>query len=423
MSFFSVPLSGLNASQSALQAVSSNLANVSTDGYKDQNVTFSDVFAQTGIVNGAKDPIQAGGGVTTASTTSNFTDGPTTATNINTNAALKGPGFFVVRQGSGQEAYSRAGDFTTDSAGQLVAPDGSLVLGYPAVNGVVNTTAPLQPLTVGTGQISPAAATSNFSASVNLDASAAVGDNSANSTVNLYDSLGNQHTLQVTYTKTAANTWTYSATVPSKDLAAPASATAPNQQVASGTLSFDTSGNLTAPVDANGKPAPVSIAIPAFADGAAAQNLTWSLADKNGNSLLSQSALKSGTTNLVQNGNAAGALSDFSILADGTLQAKFTSGTTAAIGQLAVATVTNTQGLQQIGNNLFQATAGSGQAEIGIAGTGGRGTITGGSVEGSNVNVANEFSKLIVAQQAYQANAKTVTTFNQIEQATLAILQ
>ena len=219
MSFFSVPLSGLNASQSALQSISSNLANVDTDGYKDQNVTFNDVFAQTGVSNGALDPIQTGGGVATASTTSDFTAGNAVPTGIDSNMALAGDGFFVVQQPNGQIAYSRAGDFTTNHAGQLVAPDGSLVLGYPAQNGVVQTSAPLQPLQVGTGAVSPAVATTSFSTNVNLQATAAAGA-VVPATISVYDSLGGAHTLSVNFTKgstdlaTGTTTWNYAITVP-----------------------------------------------------------------------------------------------------------------------------------------------------------------------------------------------------------------
>ncbi len=422
MSFFSIPLSGLNASQNALQVISSNLANTNTDGYKDQTTTFSDIFAQSGITNGARDPIQTGGGVETASTVTNFTDGAATPTGVDSNLALSGAGFFVAQQPNGSVAYMRAGDFTTNKAGQLVAPDGSLILGYPAKNGVVDTTAALQPLAIGVGSISPATATSTFSASVNLNSSSAVSD-TASSTIGIVDSLGAQHNVQVTYTKTGANAWSYAVTVPSSDLAAPTSATAPTQQVASGTLSFDSNGKLTAPLDANGKPGVVPISVPGYADGSSPLSLSWDLGDKNGTSLITQTDLKSGTDTVVQDGRQAGTVNNYTVLADGTVQATFTSGQTSALGQVAVATVVNTQGLQQIGNNLFQVTDGSGQAQVGLAGTGGRGVIKGGYVEGSNVNTANEFSKLIVFQQAYQANAKSITTFNQIEQATLNILQ
>ncbi len=422
MSFFSIPLSGLNASQSALQSVSNNLANTDTDGYKDQNVTFADMFAQSGITNGAGDPFQTGQGVLTSSTTSDFTAGTVTATGINSNMALNGNGFFVMQQANGTIAYSRAGDFTQNKLGQLVAPDGSLVLGYPAANGVVNTAAPLQPLVVGTGLTTPATASTAFNATINLSATTATNAQASASPITVFDSLGGSQNLKISYTKTGPNSWSYAVTIPSSALASPTSSTG-EQTLATGNLSFDSNGKLTSPVTATGAPAPVAITVPALADGAAPLNLNWDLADPSGNSLVTQTDLASSTTSADANGNAGGVLSNFSIGADGTIEGLFANGTTTALGQVAVATVANDQGLQQVGNNLFQATAGSGVAQIGFAGTGGRGTITGGSVEGSNVDVASEFSKMIVAQQAYQANAKVVTTFDQVSQATLAMIQ
>ncbi len=420
MSFFSVPLSGLNANQNALQSVSSNLANENTDGYKDQNVTFSDVFNQSGVTNGALDPLQTGQGVNTASTTSNFTEGNVSPTGIASNMALNGDGFFVMQQTNGTTAYSRAGDFTTNNSGQLVAPDGSLVLGYPAKNGLVDTAAPLQPLTVGAGLTSQAVATTNFNATINLDATTPTGTMATpSSAININDSLGASHVLQVSYTKTGANAWSYTVTIPSADVAG-APASPPTQTVASGNLDFDASGRLL-PLPPS-IPAPIGINIPPFANGAAGATIKWNLADSSGNSTLSQVDLPTGTSSEVQNGKAAGTLTGYSIQTDGTVQAAFSTGATLALGQVAVASVENTQGLQQIGNNLLQATAGSGAAQIGVAGTGGRGTIAGGSVEGSNVNVASEFSKLIVAQQSYDANAKSITTFNQVSQATIAMI-
>ena len=423
MSFFSVPLSGLNASQSALQSISSNLANVDTDGYKDQNVTFNDVFAQSGISNGALDPIQSGGGVSTASTTSDFTNGNAVPTGLDSNMALSGNGFFVVQQANGSVAYSRAGDFTTNHAGQLVAPDGSLVLGYPAQNGVVQTSAALQPLQVGSGSVSPAVATTSFSSAQNLDAQAAVGTN-VPATINIFDSLGAPHILSVNYQKTAANAWSYSISLPTADTGAS------SPTLATGTLSFDPTGKLMGSTTTTGGTSTANpagtvpgISIPSFTDGAGAQTLTWNLNDTSGSGTLTQTALASSQGTPVQNGSAPASLGQFTVEADGTIQGQLSTGATVALGQVAVATVTNQQGLAQIGNNLFQTTSGSGLPSIGIAGTGGRGSITGGSVEQSNVNEANEFSKLIVAQQAYEANAKAITTFNQVEQATIQIIQ
>ncbi len=422
MASFSIPLSGLAAAQQQLQSISNNLSNLNTVGYKDQSVNFSDLFAQATQTNGAGDPLQIGSGVTTASITSDFTTGTQASTGISSNMALSGNGFFVTQNGNGIEQFTRAGDFTVNSSGQMVSPDGSLVLGYPAVDGVVNTSAALQPLQGGSAN-SPAVQTTQFQVTANLDSNTAVGGSGGASTFSVYDSLGQAHTLSVSYTSAGNNTWNYSVTVPSSDLSGGGSGTT---QVASGTLNFNTSGQLvlqgTPPATA------INIKIPAstgatFTDGAAPMSLSWNLADANGNGLITQTASASTTSATSQNGYASGALSSYTVQPDGTLLGTFSSGATLALGRVAVATFANNQGLTSNGNNEYQATAASGAAVLGQAGAGGRGPIVGGSVEDSNVNIATEFAKMIVAQQAYSANAKSITAFNQVSQTTISMIQ
>jgi flagellar hook protein FlgE len=439
MGSFATPLSGLTAAQGQLQSVSNNLANINTDGYKDQTLTFADVFSQTGVTNGSGDPVQTGSGVTVSSTDSNFTEGSLNATGTSSNMALSGNGFFVTESSSGLPDYTRAGDFTTNNAGQITTPSGELLLGYPAVNGVVNTAAKLQPLQVGTGVTSPAVASSTFNISANLNASSVVGDK-ASSTLPVFDSLGASHTLTVTYTMTAPNTWSYSVTIPTADLV-PAPVVVPpavaptSTVVGTGTLGFSTSGALDA---VNGVATPAAVAagvtltIPSvavapavqttFADGAAPMSLTWNL-ETAGNPTITQTSTPSATSATSTNGFASGTLSTYAVQPDGTIDGTFSSGQTLALGQVAVASFANNQGLTDVGNNNYQPSAASGAAVVGVAGTGGRGTVIGGSVEQSNVNIATEFAKLIVAQQAYSANAKSITTFNQVSQATIAMLQ
>ena len=409
MSFFGVPLSGLIASQDQLQSVSNNLANLDTVGFKDQTTSFSDIFAQSSLVNGANNPISTGLGVTPSQTTSDFTDGAQSATGVSSNMALSGNGFFVTQSADGKTAYTRAGDFTSNSTGQLVTPSGELVMGYPAVNGVVSTSSPLQPMQIGIGSVVPASATSSFNLSTNLSSTSAVGSTFA-STTPIYDSLGTSHVLTVNYTKTGTNTWSYSVNVPTADTGAASS------QVASGDLAFDSSGNLTSPTGS------VPISIPTLTDGAASLNLKWNLSDASGSSSITQTNLTSSTSATTQDGRASGTLTSYAVSSDGTIQGTYSNGQTSALGQVAVATFANTQGLLRTGNNDYQVTSGSGGANVGVAGTGGRGVITGGYVEASNVDVAAEFAKMITAQQAYQANAKTVTTLDQISQATLQMI-
>lgn len=414
MGAFAIPLSGLTAAQTQLKTVSNNLSNMNTDGYKDINVLFSDIFAQASSTNGAGNPMQSGMGVSTAGTVSNFADGNPNPTGVPSNMALSGSGFFVVRDSNGTDNFTRAGDFTTDNSGYLTTPGGDRVMGYPAVGGVVNTSGALQPLQVGTGMTTPAVATSSATVTANLNSDTPVGGSGPISPVPIFDSLGSNHTLSISYTKTAANTWTYSVTIPTADVTSGGTGTT---VVGSGTLNFNGAGQLTSTSGV------VPISIPTLADGATAPlNISGPFGTA-ASPTITQTALPSSTSATDQNGYASGTLKDYSIQTDGTILGVFSSGKSLALGQVAVATFANNQGLSDVGGNNYQASASSGSAVIGVAGTGGRATVIGGSVEQSNVDIATEFSKLIVAQQAYSANAKSITTFNQVSQATLQMLQ
>jgi flagellar hook protein FlgE len=411
MSAFSIPLSGLAAASSALNLIANNLANLNTDGYKDQTLSFASIFNAAQGTSGNGDPIQVGDGTQVAGTTSNFTDGTINSTGISSNMALQGNGFFVV-EGNGQTNYTRSGNFTVNSSGQLCTAQGELVMGYPATNGVVSTTSALTPITVSQAGVIPASATTSFQMNTNLDASAKVGD-TFSTPVTAYDSLGESHALSITYTKTAANSWGYSVTLPAADTGGTGAAT----QLASGTMSFDSSGVLTSPTGSVS-----GISVTGLADGAAPMTLSWALADSAGNPLITQQSTDSATSNPTQNGYAAGTLSGYSVLSNGTVQGQFSNSQTMAIGQIAVASFANNQGLTAVQTNDYQASFASGAAVIGQATVAGDGTITGGSVEGSNVNLAKEFSNMIVAQQGYQASAKVLSTFNTVSQALLQVI-
>lgn len=419
MGAFSTPLSGLTSAQQQLQAVSNNLANIDTDGYKTQNLTFSDIFLQTGVLNGAGDPEQIGSGVTVSSTDSNFAEGNLSSTGTSSNMAISGNGFFITQDSSGTQNYTRAGDFTTNSAGQLVTPSGDLVLGYPAVSGVVDTSATLQPLQVAS-MTSPAVASTEVTVTGNLDSSTAVGSSAASTSLSVYDSLGQAHTLTVNYTNagvdatTGENTWTYTVTVPSADVTAGATG---DTTVSTGTLFFNGSGQLDTTNSTMS-----AISIPTLADGATAPLSLSGPFGTAADPTITQTA-QSSATSATTDGSAPGTLTGFTVQPDGTIEGTFTNGPTMALGQVAVASFANNQGLTSIGNNEYQSSVASGSAVVGLAGTGGRGKVIGGDVEQSNVDIATEFSKLIVAQQAYSANAKSITTFNTLSQATLAMIQ
>lgn len=411
MASFTIPLSGLMATSQSLNSIANNLANLNTDGYKDQNLDFASVFNEMQGTSGNGDPIQIGDGVQVAGTVSNFANGNVNSTGVSSNMALQGNGFFVVQDGNGQE-YTRNGDFTVNSQGQLATESGQLVLGYPAVNGVVQTGAALAPIAVNQSNIIPGVATSTFQITTNLDATAAVGT-TYSSPITVYDSLGEAHDLSVNYTNTAPNTWSYNITLPAADTGGSGAPTV----ITNGVLDFNSSGVLTAP---SGTVPGISIS--GLADKAATINLTWDLNGSGGTPTITQQAAASATTETTQNGYAAGTLTSYSVLSDGTVQGQFSNNQTLALGQVAVASFANNQGLTQTPGNDFQATFASGAAVVGQAGQGGDGTITGSAVEQSNVNLSTEFANLIVAQQGYEANAKVLTTLDQVSQATLQVV-
>lgn len=413
---FSIPLSGLTAESSALSTIANNLANQNTTGYKSKVVLFSDLFYQNLGTAGTGDPIQVGAGAQVGATPSLFTQGSVSATGVATDVAIQGSGFFVVQDGSGVIRYTRAGDFS-ELNNALVTISGEQVLGYPAVNGVINNGAGLSPLQLGAGTISPPTSTSNVQLATNLNAAANVGDKFS-STMTVYDSLGASHVLTFNYTNTGPGAWSYSITIPAADVGGAGNPVV----VQNGNLTFDSNGNLTTPAaDVAG----VTVGPPntaALADGAAPLAFTWQLYS-NGAGLLTQVAAPSSTSSQNQNGAGSGSLVKFNIGSDGIITGSFSNGKTQALGQLALATFANNDGLELQGNTDFAPTLASGQAVVGVPGAGGRGTLSGGALELSNVDIATEFASLIVAQRGFEANAKAVTTFDQITQDTIALKQ
>jgi flagellar hook protein FlgE len=186
---------------------------------------------------------------------------------------------------------------------------------------------------------------------------------------------------------------------------------------AAGTLTFNSSGNLVSPAtDVSG------MTFTGLADGAATLNLNFNLFAANGAGDINQTAAASSTSGTSQNGYSTGQYESFAINGSGLISATYSNGQTQNVGQLALATVSNEQGLVDVGSTEYQATTASGNAAIGLAGSGGRGTIDGSSLEASNVNISAEFSDLIVAQRAFEANSKAVTTFDTVTQETINMI-
>lgn len=743
MPSFDIPISGLNADSTALNTIANNLSNMNTTGYKQQTTQFSNLFSETIGTAGSGDAIQVGTGVKVAANTTDFSGGAISSTGISTDNAINGTGFFVLDAGNGNMLYTRDGNFKTSSTGQLQSFGGQAIMGYAALNGVINTSGGVSDINLPTGQVMQPQATTTFSMTQNLDASSAAGTVVAGQ-VQVFDSLGKSYEATVTYTALGGNKWSYNVTLPDTLSATPISApTAQTLNVTaspasaatltstvpatgpagSWTYTFGTSGGILGPGQTAGTEAtinpsgttltitglnsggtsvttalptisagetvatyataltnamatagivgvtvaavgntltingpalttglngvlkqdlggasvnfdlgssatvnpstnlqitglnaagqPSTITAPAvipgeslttyknaliaalgaaagpggtsngpivgvsvvsnsagqititganmttsggvvqdeqaqtisynfginnaavatvdpatnltitgptpgggtatitaptvtagetvasyaaalnsaiaaagiggvvatvnngqlningtgittagkviqnpagaanhagtltfdsngnlvgpgsnvsgmtfggLSDGATTMTLNWGLYGANGTPNVSQTVAASTTSSTSQNGYSSGQYESFSVDTSGVVSAKYSNGQTQKVGQIAVATVTNEQGLQSVGSSDYMATAASGAASIGVAGNGGRGTITGSSLEGSNVNISAEFSALIVAQRAFEASSKAVTTFDTVTQQAIAMI-
>jgi flagellar hook protein FlgE len=409
LSSYYTALTGLNSNSTAINVIGDNLANMNTTGFKAGQATFAELLAGASGTDASGNPVSIGLGSMVNGIIHNNSQGTINSTGNSTDAAINGNGYFIVQSG-GELAYTRAGSFSLDSSGNLQSSDGFPVMGYMGTDGTVNTSGALVPIVIHKGQIIPAGATSTMSVGANINSQTAVGANFA-APVQIYDSMGQAHTLTLTYTNTGAGAWTWAATIPAVD--AGGTATDDPVQVGSGDMTFDGKGVLITPTD---NP---TITIPTFSNGAAAQTITMDLWDKDGNALLTSFARDSAISNTSQDGFGASALSDISIDSSGLIIGKTESGKTIDLAQLVIADFPNVEGLQKFKGSTFLAFTSSGSPSIGIAGTGGRGTIVGSSLEQSNVDMAVEFVNLIKAQRAYQASSKIISTTDELYQDSL----
>ena len=380
-------VAGLQAQQTMLDVVSNNIANVNTTGYKSSSVEFEDTLSQLlgnasapASGQGGTNPAQVGLGVRVSGIETNFTEGSAENTGVGTDVMINGDGFFVVNNG-GQTEYTRAGAFTPDSNGNLVSPDGAIVQGWSATNGVVNSGTPISNLTLSTTDISSAQATTSATVTGNLPDGDAVGQ-TVNSDVSVYDASGNQRDLNLTFTRTATG-WNVGA----------ADA---NGTTATGALTF-TNGALTT------------------GQTLAVGGITLDMSALTGFAGISSASVSN------QNGAPAGTLQSYTIASDGTIEGSFSNGEKQAIGQLALANFSNPDGLEKTGDSNFTATANSGLPQIGVAGNGSLGTLSSGELEGSNVDLSQEFTNLIVAQRAFQASARVITTSDDVLQELISL--
>jgi flagellar hook protein FlgE len=409
---FSAGLSGLNANGTYLSVIGNNLANINTVGYKSSVVTFSDLVSQT-VGGESLDPMQVGLGVTTGSISPVFSQGAIENTREATNVAIQGGGFLVVADSDGSQAYTRAGAFSFDKDGKLVTPDGHFVQGWSTndpLTGLIQATGVPGDLSVPPGILRAPLATSTFTTETNLDANAATGS-TFSASVQIFDALGSPHVATITYTKqAAAGSWNYAVTVPGDDVAGGTPGTPTS--VGTGNLTFNSSGLLG--TENGAAPADITLALPAWRNGAAASSLSWNVVEPDGSATLSGYAITSATSSIRQNGSAPGTMDNITIGPDGTITATFGAGQAVNIGQLALATFNNPKGLVKLGSSLYGVSAAAGIPNVGVAGTGGRGTLIGSALEQSNVDIAQEFTQMILAQRGYQANSKTITVSDEL---------
>ncbi len=407
---FSTALSALDADTTAISVVGNNLANLNTDGFKASEVSFHDLVTQS--IGAGLGETQVGFGVGTPITMLQFSQGAIQSTGSPLDAAIQGNGFFVVNSPTGETEYTRGGSFQTNGQGDLTTSTGEIVQGWSATNGVANTNAPIGNITIPSGSLQPPVATQNVSLGLNLDsATAATGSFSTSMTV--YDSLGDSHVVTFNFTPTTTpNQWNYSMSFPNGDLTSPGTPT-------TGTLTFDSNGNLTSPASTD--PQPVLTAT-GLSDGAADMNITWNLYSGT-TPTVTQYAQTSATSAMTQDGAAAANLTSVGIANGGQIVAQYSNGAQVVVGQMAMATISNPDSLISAGDNNYMLGADTAAPAVGLPNSGGRGSVLGGSIEASTVDIATEFTNLIVYQRSYEANARMVTTIDQLSQDTINLKQ
>jgi flagellar hook protein FlgE len=413
MASFSTALSALSALSTAINVTGNNLANLDTPGFKNNVVSFHDLVTES--IGAGLGSTQVGFGVGTPTTLREFTQGAIQTTGGELDAAIQGGGFFVVQGANSAIEYTRGGNFEVDKSGNLTTATGEQLQGWTQIGtGPINTNASPGNITIPTGTIQAPSPTANISFSLNLNAAAVVGQPSDTfaTSVTVYDSLGNSHIVTATFTKdpTTPNQWNYSVAIPDADMANP-----PFTPL-TGSLTFNSDGSL-----ASSTPAPAPLVISGLADSASDMSVTWNL--YNGTAPdISQYAQPSSVSAVSQDGSPASQLVSVAIGNAGEILAEFSNGNQTVVGQLAMATIRNPQSLVAVGNSNYELSAGSALPAVGIPGTGGRGTVVGGAVEASTVDIATEFTNLIVYQRGYEANSKVISAVDELSQTTIGLI-
>lgn len=408
-------LSGLASASNDLDVIGNNIANANTVGFKESTAQFADIYANT-LATSVNN--QIGLGATLADVQQDFSQGTLTTTGQALDVAINGNGFFQMSN-NGTLTYSRNGVFQLNANGFITDAQGLNLMGYAAgPNGVVNT-AQTVPLQVPTTNIPPLATTS-VTAQVNLNAQATAptvtpfdptnsNSYSYSTSVTGYDSLGGTQQINLYYVQTATG---------QADVYAVAGGTTTNL----GTMAFNSSGQLSGTTLPPVPPATTGAATAALGtfnlaiaptDGAAPMSVAINVTGT------TQFGGPNGVNNLAQNGYASGTLTNFTIGPDGTITGNYSNRQTMTLGQIVLANFNNPNGLVNLGGNEFQETSASGVAQVSTPGSTNHGTLTGGAVEESNVDLTNQLVDLITAQRNYQANAQTIKTQQTVDQTLL----
>jgi len=313
----------------------------------------------------------------------------------------------VIRDRTGATLYTRGGNLQVDKSGNLLTATGERVQGWTvAADGAMNTSGAVSDIVIPVGELKQPRASTTFSFDLNLNAAAPDGETFLAS-IEVFDTLGTSHEVTIVFTKNGANKWDYSISIPDSDLSSG------TVTPVTGTLTFDSKGQL----DAN-TPAPGVLTVDNLKSGADQLKLTWELMN-GAKPRLTQYAQPSAISANAQDGYPAAQLVRVGLADGGKVLAQYSNGQQAVVGQLAMASIRNPESLIAVGNNNFQLSARSALPAIGLPGTGGRGVILGGAIEYSNVDIAREFTNLIVLQRGYQANSRVVTAVDEISQETI----
>ncbi len=442
-------VSGLKNHNTRMNVIGNNISNVNTHGFKSSRVTFQDLLYQT--ISGAAIPTEEKGGVNpkqfglgmlTASIDKIFTQGSIQNTGKITDMAIEGDGFFVLSKGD-QNYFTREGTFDIDKNGTLVNPaNGLRVMGWTARqdaqgNPYLDTTAQMGEITIPVYGKLPAKASTEVGLKSNLNSTSEIirpemteaerALAAVRTTIDVYDSEGGVHQLQLSFEKIAENQWRAVATLEGAqgpvtlDLGGTGAPAGANNEV---TINFDPQGALTGITDGAGNiknDGQLTAVLRADIPGRNVLATTLNFGNVGQYNGITQFTSPSSTKAFTQNGFPMGYLESFDVDDRGMITGVYTNGQKQILAQVGLSVFTNPGGLHQAGETLFTQSNNSGLPLIGEADTGGRGKIRAGSLEMSNVDLADEFTDMIVTQRGFQANSRTITTSDQMIQELLTL--